>query len=83
MSRRKKTLDKVLNAAQENSIRFSDLRSLLEALGFTETIKGSHHVFRKPGVAAKINLQPQSGKAKGYQVRQVRKAIIDYNLDKE
>jgi len=42
-------------------------------------IAGSHHFFRKPGVAEAINLQPEKGKAKPYQVRQARK-VLQKNL---
>ena len=49
---------------------------LLRRLGFEERIRGSHHLFRLPGVDVLINLQVAGGKAKPYQVRQVRVAII-------
>ena len=42
-------------------------------------ITGSHHFFRKSGVAEAINLQPEKGKAKPYQVRQARK-VLQKNL---
>ncbi len=42
-------------------------------------IAGSHHFFRKSGVAEAINLQPEKGKAKPYQVRQARK-VLQKNL---
>ena len=41
------------------NVRFEDLRSLLDALGFTERIKGDYHKYSKPGVAEILNLQPQ------------------------
>ena len=53
---------------------------LLKRLGFEERIRGSHHVFRKEGVLDKINLQRDGNKAKAYQVRQVRKVIMEHNL---
>ena len=49
-------------------------------LGFEERVRGSHHVFRKYGVEDKINLQRDGGKAKSYQVRQVRAVILRYKL---
>jgi len=53
---------------------------LLKRLGFQERIKGSHHIFYRDGVAEILNLQPQSGKCKPYQVKQVRNVIINYRL---
>ena len=52
---------------------------LLQRIGFEMRIAGSHHFFRKPGVAEAINLQPEKGKAKPYQVRQARK-VLQKNL---
>jgi hypothetical protein len=50
-------------------------------LGFKERTKGSHRIFSKTGVFEIMNLQPLSnGKAKPYQVRQVRAAIVQYKL---
>jgi predicted RNA binding protein YcfA (HicA-like mRNA interferase family) len=50
------------------------------ALGFTERIKGSHHIFTKPEVAEILNLQPRGSLAKAYQVKQVRNVIVRYKL---
>jgi len=38
-------------------------------LGFSERIKGSHHIFTLEGKAAALNLQPDGAKAKAYQVK--------------
>jgi len=61
-------------------IRFRELRGLLLALGFEETIKGGHHVFHRLGVIEIINLQPRGSQAKPYQVKQVRELIVRYRL---
>ena len=53
---------------------------LMLRLGFVERTKGSHHIFRKTGVEQKINLQEEGGKAKPYQVRQVRNVILRYKM---
>jgi len=45
-----------------------------------ERTRGSHHNFRKEGVEEKINLQRDDGKAKAYQVRQVRAVILRYGM---
>ena len=54
------------------------------SLGFVERIKGDHHIFTKAGVVEIINLQPlKDGRAKAYQVKQVRGIILRYKLHKE
>ncbi len=80
MGRYEKLLVQILQGASDANIAFSDLRNLLKHLGFEERIRGSHHLFRKAGVEEKINLQKAGAKAKVYQVRQVRKVILKYNL---
>jgi hypothetical protein len=76
----KKLLFQVLRGASDANIPFDDLRNLLLRLGFEERIRGSHHNFRKEGVEEKINLQRDDGKAKAYQVRQVRAVILRYKM---
>jgi len=53
------------------SIDFDDLCILLTRLGYTRKQNGSHNIVRKMG-SDLINLQNSGGKAKPYQVRQVR-----------
>jgi hypothetical protein len=77
---RKKTPEKVLRGTSDANIRFDDLRSLLVDLGFEERIKGSHHIFTLEGKEAALNLPPDGSKAKPYQVKQVRRIIIDQEL---
>jgi hypothetical protein len=81
VSRAEKTLEKVLRGTADANIRFDDLRSLLKHLGFAERVRGDHHIFTMDGVAEILNLQPRrDGKAKPYQVRQVRQVILTYGL---
>ena len=40
-----------------------------------------HHIFRREGVAERINLQRDDSHAKPYQVRQVRRVIVKYRLE--
>lgn len=75
-----KTLRRVLSKSSDASIRFDDLCSLLENIGFDKRVKGSHHLFRKAGVEEKINLQRDGNNAKPYQVRQVRAVLLKYKL---
>ena len=71
---------RVLGGSSDANIRFSDLRSLLLALGFEERIKGSHHIFTRTGVDEILNLQPRGSMAKSYQVKQVRGVPVRYKL---
>ena len=80
MGNLEKLITQILNGKADANIRYSDLCALLIHLGFQERIKGSHHIFRKAGVEEKINLQKDNNKAKPYQVRQVRQAILKYKL---
>jgi len=43
--------------------------------------KGSHRTYHKEGVVEIINVQPRSGKAKPYQVKQVRELLLKYKID--
>ena len=70
----------ILRGTSDTNISFDELRRLLRRLGFEERIRGSHHIFRKSGIEEKLNLQRDDGKAKVYQVRQVRAVILKYRL---
>jgi hypothetical protein len=51
------------------------------SLCFQERIRPSHHIFTREGVEEILDLQPKTGgKAKTYQVKQVRQLIIKYRL---
>ena len=80
MSKVTKTLDRVLRGNADADIRFGDLCALLLHLGFVERVRGDHHIFSREGVAEVLNLQPRAGKAKPYQVKQVRGVLTSYGL---
>ena len=80
MSRRDKLLVKILLGTSDANIPFEPLCQLLVSLVFDERIQGSHHIFSKEGVEEILNLQPKQGKAKAYQVKQVRNMILKYQL---
>jgi len=80
MPRLDAVLAQVLDGRHDASIRFGALRNLLLALGFAERVRGSHHIFGRAGVREVLNLQREERDAKPYQVRQVRKMVIRYNL---
>jgi len=80
----KKLLDKVLSGLSDKNIKFDDLKKLILRFGFDCRIKGDHHIFAREGIVEIINLQPlKDGKAKPYQVKQVRNLILKYKLHKE
>ncbi|MBI1791207.1 MAG: type II toxin-antitoxin system HicA family toxin [Acidobacteria bacterium] len=75
-----KTLRRLLSGTSDAAIRFDELCSLLQSLGFDRRMRGSHHLFRKSGVEERINLQREGNNAKPYQVKQVRAVILKYKL---
>lgn len=80
MSRLTKLLDRVLRGTSDANIRFDELCQLLKRLGFTERIRGDHHLWTRDGIEDILNLQPRGSLAKAYQVKQVREIIIRYRL---
>jgi predicted RNA binding protein YcfA (HicA-like mRNA interferase family) len=75
-----KTLEKLLRGKSDANLRFEELCHLLQAKGFRMRVSGSHHIFTRPGVLERVNLQREGSKAKPYQVRQVRKTLANYKL---
>lgn len=71
----KKTLEKVKNGEADANINYADLCHLLKRLGYTgKQGGGSHCIFRKTG-SEMINIQNAGGKAKAYQVAQIREIL--------
>ena len=71
---------RVLSGTADAAIRFEDLCHPLESFGFDKRVRGSHHIFQKNEVAAKVNLQRTGAQAKPYQVKQVRAMILEAKL---
>ncbi len=77
----KKILGKVISGQHDNNIKFQDLRKLLLNYDFSERIRGDHYIFTKEHIFEIINLQPlKDGKAKQYQVKQVRDLFFKYKI---
>ncbi len=75
----RKVLEEMLGGSR--NVRFSDMRGLVEAFGFTlKRVRGSHHIFIHPDVPELVNLQEIGGQAKPYQIRQFLKLVEEYNL---
>ncbi len=80
MSQREKLIQAILSGRQDRNLQFFDLCLVLGWLGFERRVRGDHFIFTKPGVEEIINLQPLGGRAKPYQVKQVRELILRYRF---
>ena len=67
-----------MRGTSDANLAFDDLCYVLRHLGFTERVKGDHHIFSHPEIEEIVNVQPRDGKAKPYQVKQVRNIILKY-----
>ncbi len=62
-------------------LSFAEFERLLAAYGFVlDRIKGSHHIFKHPGIGERINAQADGKSAKPYQVRQFIVIVESYGL---
>jgi predicted RNA binding protein YcfA (HicA-like mRNA interferase family) len=80
MGKSEKLLLKILRGASDGNISFEQLCQLLGNMGFEKRIRGSHHIFTKEGIEEILNIQPKGGKAKAYQVKQIREVILKYTM---
>jgi len=81
VSVREKLLRKIIAGHADANIDFDALCQLLVWLGFEERIRGDHHILARADIAEIVNLQPlASGKAKPYQVKQVRTLLVKHKL---
>jgi hypothetical protein len=80
MGKYAKLRESILAGNADGSVEFSALCQLLIRLGFSERVKGGHHIFTRDGVTEIINLQPKGSQAKSYQVKQVRNLLVKYRL---
>ena len=75
-----KTVERLLRGGSDANIRFEELCHLLQTKGFRMRVSGSHHIFTQSGVLERVNLQREGSKAKPYQVKQVRKILVQYKM---
>ena len=80
MGRHEKLYEHILMRRSDANVPFNGLCALLTRLGFEDRIRGDHHIFTREGIEEILNLQPRDGKAKPYQVKQVRGVILKYGL---
>ncbi|MDE2979714.1 MAG: type II toxin-antitoxin system HicA family toxin [Gemmatimonadota bacterium] len=69
-----------IRPTSDANVRFDALCRLLRKLGFAERQRGGHHIFHKDGLSELVVLQRDGSHAKPYQVRQVRRVILKYQL---
>ncbi len=75
-----KVYNAVMSGKSDNNIKFSDLRNLLESMGFGYRIKGDHFIYYNDDIPEIINIQPNGNKAKGYEIKQIRLMFNKYGL---
>ena len=80
MGKHEKLYEHILLRRSDANVTFETLCALLRRLGFDERIRGDHHIFTMDGVDEILNLQPEEGKGKPYQVKQVRDVILKYHI---
>ena len=82
MSKYEKLLLKLLTGNADANFDIDDLIQILLRLNFIERkTGGSHRIFSKENVHGIINLQKtKDGKAKSYQVKQVRDFLVNNKL---
>jgi hypothetical protein len=77
-----KLFDLILSGKADANIRFRDLRRMLLRLGFEERTSGGHHLFSLTGVRELVNIQADGSHAKPYQIRQIRRIMLEYKLSR-
>jgi hypothetical protein len=80
MTKREKTLQRILRGASDANISFDELCNLLLSFGFEQRTRGDHHISTKEDGIEILNLQPKGSQAKSCQVKQVRNIILKYKL---
>lgn len=80
MSKAEKIFEKLMSGKSDANISYDDVCNLLTRLGYaSRQQRTSHQVFSRGD--SYLNLQPGSaGKAKKYQVRQIREELQRINL---
>jgi HicA-like toxin of HicAB toxin-antitoxin system len=62
-------------------VRFRDFERLVVAFGFEfDRQSGSHRIYRHSGLRLRMNIQPERGRAKLYQIRQLLDLVETHGL---
>ena len=83
MGKYARVYEHIMTRRADSYVPFAELCVLLSRLGFERRVRGDHHIFTMEGVEEIINLQPQRGMGKAYQVKQVRDLLLKYKLRME
>ena len=83
MSKAEKLAALILSGKSDQNFAFADLCHVIERAGFRLRSGKGHRIYYKDGVVEIINVQPRDGKAKPYQVKQVRELLLKYKIDIE
>jgi hypothetical protein len=76
----RRLLLRLSNGHLEN-VSFADAQRLVEDLGFvSRRQRGSHVIYKHPDIPDQLNLQPDGGRAKAYQLRQLMELVEEYHL---
>lgn len=72
------SIEEALEALKsDTNIKFKDLLKICEYFFEGPRISGSHHIFKMPWQGhPRINIQKDGNKAKAYQVKQVKEALL-------
>lgn len=81
MATLEKLIQSIMSGVQDKSIKFADLRKILDIMAFQCRVKGDYFIYWKEGVDEIINIQPDGNKAKPYQVKQIRNIILKYQME--
>jgi len=78
----KKVYDAVMSGQSDNNIKYTDFQNLIVDLGFEfKRQESSHSMYFNNRIKEIMNIQRgKDGKAKDYQVKQLRKIIKKYNI---
>jgi hypothetical protein len=80
MSKGEKTFEKVMSGRSDENISYDELCSILTKLGFDHRQQGTSHRIYQLGAAFANVQEGSAGKAKGYQVRQIRRHLKNLNI---
>jgi len=76
MSKKKKLFEKLMAGNADESFSFQDFALVAQHLGYEFVRKsGSHRIFEKEGFPLLIAQPRKDGKAKAYQIKQMRDEI--------
>lgn len=76
-----KKLYECLRRGAHANVAFRDFIALVEAFGFRlDSSRGDHFLYVHPQSPDDLNLQPEQGEAKPYQIKQFLAAVRSYNL---